>query len=138
MTVPKLNIFLVLLTLLIVLSIIPIAILIRQSIGNLDIIKGASKEAIGTIVREQSDQIYKSRARDLAQRISDFLKSSELDLRILAQISKTPEAYLNFSRAHSRWLKHKKSFAQLYKELLTGMARKLLKLLIIFSERENS
>ena len=72
----KLNIFLVLLILLIVLSIIPIAILINQSIDNLDIIKGVSKEAIGAIVREQSDQVYKSRARDLAQRISDFLKAS--------------------------------------------------------------
>ena len=74
----KLNIFFVLLILLIVLSIIPIAILINQSIDNLDIIKGVSKEAIGAIVREQSDQVYKSRARDLAQRISDFLKASEL------------------------------------------------------------
>ena len=56
----KLNIFLVLLILLILLSIIPIAILINQSIDNLDIIKGVSKEAIGAIVREQSDQVYKS------------------------------------------------------------------------------
>ena len=80
----KLNIFFVLLILLIVLSIIPIAILINQSIDNLDIIKGVSKETIGAIVREQSEQVYKSRARDLAQRISDFLNASELDVRILS------------------------------------------------------
>ncbi|MCH8905106.1 MAG: sigma 54-interacting transcriptional regulator [Bacteroidetes bacterium] len=40
-----------------------------------------------------------------------------MDLEMLSQIAKTPEAYLNFSQAHQRRLKSKGSLAPLYKEV---------------------
>ncbi|MCH9030038.1 MAG: cache domain-containing protein, partial [Bacteroidetes bacterium] len=117
MSMPKLNIFLVLLILLIILSIIPIAILTSQSVGNLDAIKGLSKETISTIIKEESYQIYKSKAQDLAQRISDFLESCEIDLEMLSQLPKIPKAYLKFSQTHQHFLKSKGTYAPLYKEI---------------------
>ena len=103
--------------LLIILSIIPIAILTSQSVGNLDAIKGLSKETISTIIKEESYQIYKSKAKDLAQRISDFLESCEIDLEMLSQLPKIPKAYLKFSQTQQHFLKSKGTYAPLYKEI---------------------
>lgn len=103
--------------LLIILSIIPIVILTSKSIGNLDTIKGLSKETIGTIVKEESYRIYESKAQHLAQRISDFLESSELDLEMLSQLPKIPKAYLKFSQSHQQFLKSNGTYAPLYKEI---------------------
>ena len=100
----RLNIFQVLLILLILLSSVPILVLITQSIRNLNTVKKLSHETIEATLKEQSVQTYKSYARNLAYRISDFLYSCEADLKTLATFPPQIDFYLHFSRTHQRYV----------------------------------
>ena len=113
----RINIFHALLILLIVLSLIPIIILISQSIAKLDDIKNLSNETSKTIVEDQTAQICISEAQYIAWAISDFLTSCELTVGILSQLPRNSESYLEFSQLHKRWVNSLKSYLPLYKEI---------------------
>ncbi|OGU56863.1 MAG: hypothetical protein A2V66_14705 [Ignavibacteria bacterium RBG_13_36_8] len=113
----RFKIFFVFLTLLILLSLVPIFILIEQSIASLDITSRLSKETIESTVNEQTIQLYKANAQNLANRISEFLNACDLDLRDLSTIPRDAESYLKFSQNHPRKVKSTNSLLPLYKEI---------------------
>ena len=130
MSRPKINLFTGLLSLLLVLSAFPIAVLINRSVSSLNEIENLSNETIDSIVKEETDRIYKARAEDLAQQVAEFLKSREFDLETLAQIPQTPEAYLRFSKAHLRGVQNKPDPIALYKEVafISANGREVIKI----------
>lgn len=114
---PKLNIFLVFLLLLISFSLVPLLTLTNTSIDNLDSVKSLSTETIVRVAGEESNLVYKSRSMELAQRISEFLRSCELDLEMLAQLPKNPGAYQRFSHINRRHLKATGQAERIYREI---------------------
>jgi transcriptional regulator with PAS, ATPase and Fis domain len=117
----KINIFLGLVTVLTALTLIPILVLFRQSMDNLETVKVMARDASSTIAQDQTAQIFVSEAQSLAERISDFLRGRELDVVALSRWPRTSDAYLEFSQAHSNWIHSPETgqrfLAPLYKEI---------------------
>ncbi|MFQ5770014.1 MAG: cache domain-containing protein, partial [bacterium] len=113
----RLNIYQVLLGLLILLSLIPIIVLITQSINNLDSVAELSNENIEITVKQQTVQLYKAYAQNLAQRLSDFLHTCELAIEDVSKLDFNPELYLRFSKDHQRWVNSLQSSIPIYKEI---------------------
>lgn len=98
-------------------SLIPIFILINQSITSLDTTSELSKESIESTVTEQTIQLYKANAQNLANRISEFLHACDLDLKDLSILKRDAESYLKYSRNHLRKVNSKDIYLPLYKEV---------------------
>ncbi len=113
----KINIFLVLLIVFALFSLIPIIILISQSIYSLNYTRQLATKTIETTFKEQTTQLYKSYAQNLAKRASDFLYSCESDLLDLSNISKNSESYKKFAEDNFRYLNSLKTKKRLYKEV---------------------
>ena len=113
----KLNIFFVILSALTIFAGIPIFILMTQSFSNLDHSREISKATIETTVKEQTIQLYKSYAQNLANRISDFIQACEIDLADISSLPHQPNLYLSFSKNNSRWVNSIKEHKPLYKEI---------------------
>ncbi|NOY60492.1 MAG: hypothetical protein GXO75_16395 [Calditrichaeota bacterium] len=113
----RINIFHALLILFVIFFFIPVIILISQSLAKLDNVKNLSNETSKTIVEEQTDQICRTEAENIAKRISDFLFSCELDLEIFSQLPVNSESYLKFYDLHKRYVTSLKTFKPLYKEV---------------------
>lgn len=127
----KLNIFFVILSALTFFAGIPIFILMSQSFSNLDYSREISKETIETTVKEQTIQLYKAHAQNLAKRISDFLQTCESDLADISSLPHQPALYLNFSKNNSRWVNSLQDYKPLYKEiaLIDKSGRELIKII---------
>jgi transcriptional regulator with PAS, ATPase and Fis domain len=113
----RINLFRVILFILSLFSIIPISILIYQSISNLNTSKDLSNQTIETTIKGQTTQVYKSYAQNLARRVSDFLYSCESDLMDLSVLPRTPLSYKLFSQNNKRWVNHIGKNLTLYKEI---------------------
>lgn len=113
----KINIFFVLLIVFALFSLIPIIILISQSIYSLDYTRQLATQTIETTFKEQTTQLYKSYAQNLAKRVSDFLYSCESDLLDLSNINQDPMSYKKFSRDNFRYLNSLQTKKPLYKEV---------------------
>ena len=96
---------------------IPIVILISQSIVKLDNVKNLSNETSKNIVEDQTARICISEAQHIAKEISDFLTSCELDVEVLSELPINSESYLEFSEIHKRWVNSLRSYLPLYKEI---------------------
>lgn len=113
----KVNIFFVLLIVFALFSLVPIIILISQSIYNLDYTRNLSSKTIETTFKEQATQLYKSYAQNLAKRVSDFLQSCESDLLDLSHLSQDPISYQNFAVNNFRFVNSVGEKRILYKEV---------------------
>ena len=113
----KLNIFFVILFVLTIFSAIQIFILMNLSFSNLDHSREISKQTIETTVKEQTIQLYKSYANNLAKRITDFLRSCETDLLDISNLPYQTNLYLSFSKNNSRWVNSTNNYKPLYKEI---------------------
>jgi transcriptional regulator with PAS, ATPase and Fis domain len=113
----RLKLFHALLILLIIFFLIPIIILINQSLSKLETIKNLSNEKTETIVKEQTTRLCQSDAENIAKRISDFLISCEKDLESLSQLPPKSDTYLKFSNLHQRYVNSLKTSLPLYKEI---------------------
>jgi len=113
----RLKIFHVLLILFIIFFFIPLIILISQSLTRLDNVKNLSNENSKIIVEEQTAQICKLEAQNIAKRISDFLISCDLDLEVLLQLPVNSESFLKFSKNNMRYVNSLKTRKPLYKEI---------------------
>ncbi|MBN1541746.1 sigma 54-interacting transcriptional regulator [candidate division KSB1 bacterium] len=96
------KIFQALLFFLIVFSILPIVIIILQSIQKLDEIKTLSKETGEKIVEQQTAHVSILEAQCISEKITDFLFSCEQDLHALSLLPLDSETFLRFSQTHSR------------------------------------
>jgi transcriptional regulator with PAS, ATPase and Fis domain len=112
------TIFKVILIALSSLSVIPIIILISQSISSLNSSKELSNNTIESTIKEQTTQVYQSYAQNLARRISDFLYSCESDLHSLSAIPASSESYQQFGKNNLRWVNFYSKNIPLYKELV--------------------
>lgn len=113
----RVNIFFVLLVVFALFSLVPIIILISQSIYNLNYTRRISSKTIETTFKEQTTQLYKSYAQNLAKRISDFLYSCESDLLDLSHLPQEPNSYKNFSENNFRFVNSLNEKKKLYKEV---------------------
>ena len=113
----RLKFFHALLISFIIFFLIPIIILISQSLIKLENIKNLSNETTETIVKEQTAQLCQSNAENIAKRISDFLISCEKDLESLSQLPPKPNTYLKFSNLHQRYVNSLKGPLPIYKEI---------------------
>jgi len=100
-----------------ILSLVPLIIVMNQSIDSLNSTRKITGNTIETTINEQSIQIYKSNAKNLATRISEFLYSCESDLRQLSILPKTTEMYQKFSLNHFRNITHLNKELPLFKEV---------------------
>ncbi len=113
----KLNIFIIILVVLTVFSGIPIFTLMNQSFANLDHSREISKSAIEITVKEQTEELYKSNAKYLAKRISDFIESCKMDLLDVSSLPHSPEYYIKFAENNSRWVNAFNDNKPMYKEI---------------------
>ena len=113
----RLKFFHALLISFIIFFLIPIIILISQSLTKLENIKNLSNETTETIVKEQTAQLCQSNAENIAKLISDFLISCEKDLESLSQLPHQTSVYLRFSKLHKRKVNSQNTFLPLYKEI---------------------
>jgi len=111
------TIFKVILIALSSLSVIPIVILISQSISSLNSSKELSYNTIESTIKDQTTQVYQSYAQNLARRISDFLYSCESDLHSISSIPASPESFLQFGKNNQRWANYYGKNIPLYKEI---------------------
>lgn len=112
------SIFKVMLVVLASFSLIPIIILIFQSISSLNTSKELSNKSIESTFKEQTTQIYKSYAQNLSKRVSDFLYSCESDLQDLSSVAFTPRSFQLFDNNNLRWVNHLDKSIPLYKEIV--------------------
>lgn len=96
---------------------IPILILMNQSFSNLDKTRGVLKTTIETTVNEQTRELYKLQAKNLAKRISEFLRFCETDLHNFSLLPPDPNLYLEFSQNNKRWVNSSDDYKPLYKEI---------------------
>jgi transcriptional regulator with PAS, ATPase and Fis domain len=113
----RINIFFVLLLVFALFSLVPIIILISQSIYNLDYTRQLANKTIETTFKEQTTQLYKSYAQNLAKRISDFLHSCESDLLDLSHVSQNNLSYKKFAEDNIRYVNSLSKRKQLYREI---------------------
>lgn len=126
----KLNIFFIILFILTIFSVVQIIVLMNISFFSLDSSREISKKSIDTIIKEQTTQLYKSYANNLARRISDFMFSCETDLLDISILPGDSDLYLNFSRNNSRWVSSINNYKPLYKEisLIDKTGKELIKI----------
>lgn len=113
----KSNIFVVIIGILSIFSAIPIFILMNQSISSLDYSRELSAKTIDAAINDQTIQLYKSYAQNLAKRLTDFLEMCETDLHDLSSFPHQPLLYLEFSRNNSRRVNFLDKNKPLYKEI---------------------
>ena len=126
----RLNVFFIILFILTIFSAVLITVLMNQSFSNLDYSREISTQSIETTVKEQTIQLYKAYANNLAKRITDFLFSCETDLLDISILPNDPGLYLKFSKNNLRWVNSINDYKPLYKEisLIDKSGKELIKI----------
>jgi len=111
------RIFFLLLMFFIVLSLVPILIIVNQSIDSLDYTGKISSDVIESTVNKQSIELYKVNAQKLGERISDFLYACEGNLNQISMLPRTEKRYLSFSQNLKRRISFTNEKKLLFKEV---------------------
>jgi hypothetical protein len=80
-------------------SLIPLALLAQQAMDSYERSRDRAREQSTQDLDAKSFEMLEARTRDIALDVADFLKKRENDLRVLATLPRTSEAYLAFSQS---------------------------------------